>query len=565
MHIGLQTRLIASLLGVFCLTLLPMGYVLLDDAHNQQEVALAAETTIVARTLAGLSGEALEQADIQRLWSWMDLLVSEEKFVYAALVETSGKVLAHSSHYLVGRDGALHAGGGSAADQSRTLEHKVREIVQPVLVNGVHVADVYVGYHQDGVWQIMEHSVLRIIGVLLLSLAAISGGSFYFTRKLIQPIRYLTGVVSNVSYERHITMEKHVVNRNDEVGVLARTFTDMAARLFDVNQRLREKNHELELRVDERTHKLVAANRELKEAQQRIHAIVDQIAEGVITADADDRIISCNCAAEQIFQHPQEQLIGRTFFSLLEDSVCQPQKLVSGTGAHELVGLRREGERFPVEVALNTIYIASHCTHIFVIRDISEHKRLIDNLEHLADHDAATGLYNRHHFEQEIDHLVERARRGAQDQCALLRLDLDNYRQLQDSHGGVAAQMLGELAALLKLRTRRSDELCHLEGNEFVLLLYGITPQQAKQVASDFKNCVLDYSHQHAGDRLAFSCSIGIAMIGKTSASAEQVLTFADYACYKARQAGSNRIHLFYYDGDSTASPPAARLRDIRA
>ena len=550
MFIGLQTRLIASLMGLFCCTLIVMGYVLLGDAKQRNHELYTSEARLLVKLLANGASESLIRKDSQLLERWVKSVVPDDKIAYAAVIDNDGKVIAHTH---LSPDDKLISGLQSLGKKERaSAENKSSKVQQfsfPVEVAGEQVANAYIGYYSGAAYDLTNKTVAKIITVVLVSLLVISLGSFYFTRKIINPIKYFTSVVSNVSYDRHIVVEKHVLARNDELGVLARTFSEMSGRLFDIYQKIREKNVELERRVEERTHKLVEANRDLKAAQQRIHAIVDNIAEGIITSDEFDRIISCNCAAEQIFEYPQEQLTGRTFRSLLDPSKCDCEKLQSGTGGHEYVAVRKNGEQFVLEVAVNTIYIASACTHIYVLHDISERKMLIDNLEHLADHDTDTGLYNKHHFEQEIEHIVERVRRGAIEQCALIYFHLYNFSEIEQQYGKeVSTGVLSDIAQLLQQRTRKSDELCHLEGNEFVLLTYGTNAQQADKVARDFMACITDYKLERQDAVIVVNCAIGVAMITKATASAEQVLTFADYACFKARKTGANRVHVFQYD-----------------
>ncbi len=563
MFVGLQTRLIASLMGLFCFTLVIMGYVLLGDAKQRNDEFHTAEARMLVKLLADGSTVALARNDRELLTQWVDTVVAGNQFAYAAVIDPAGKVLAHNDHALIGKHNVSRLASVASPNNIAGEQRQVSELSLPIQVGNVHVADAYVGHFHDVIYGVPDRTVARIISAVLLSLIVISLGSLYFTRKIINPIKYFTGFVSNVSYDRHIALEKHLMLRNDEVGVLARTFSDMSGRLFDTYQKIHEKNVELEHRVEERTHKVVTANRDLKAAQQRIHAILDNIADGVITTDESDVIVSCNCAAEQIFEYPQEQLVGRTFHSLFDPNENYSDKLTSGAGAREFIAVRRNGERFSLEMAVSTIYIARACTHIFVLRDISQRKSLIDDLAHMADHDTDTGLYNKHHFEQEIDHVVERVRRGAIEQCAIIYFDFYNFAEIELKFGkAVFGKVLNNVATLLQHRTRKSDELCHLDGNEFVLLAYGASAQQAELVAKNFMQCVTGYQFTTGEDVVVLNCAIGVAVISKSTASAEQVLTFADYACYKARKAGANRVHVFQYDIAEQGDPVVAEIRE---
>jgi diguanylate cyclase (GGDEF)-like protein len=170
---------------------------------------------------------------------------------------------------------------------------------------------------------------------------------------------------------------------------------------------------------------------------------------------------------------------------------------------------------------------------------------MLDNLTAMAEHDGLTGLYNRTYFQQELDRVVDCARRTGQ-RYSLLYIDLDNFKFINDTLGhAVGDRLLGEISKELLKRARQRDLVARFGGDEFTVLLYDIDPKLSVEVAESFRKRLSDYVFVHGGEAIQVGCSIGAAVIGAESTSAEEALSRADLSCHLAKRSGRNRIHLF--------------------
>ncbi len=177
------------------------------------------------------------------------------------------------------------------------------------------------------------------------------------------------------------------------------------------------------------------------------------------------------------------------------------------------------------------------------------HRRLDDihqleaRLRDQADRDPLTGLYNRRYFDAAMAHELARCRREGLP-LSLLLIDIDHFKQVNDTHGHQAGDaVLHQLAHLLREHARTADVICRYGGEEFLLLLPG-TPQAA--AAARAEACREAFARVRVafdGTQLSATLSIGVATAeAQATASAAQVLRHADQALYRAKAAGRNRV-----------------------
>lgn len=167
--------------------------------------------------------------------------------------------------------------------------------------------------------------------------------------------------------------------------------------------------------------------------------------------------------------------------------------------------------------------------------DVSERRRVEDDLRHAADHDVLTGLANRRRLLRELSQQIERSRRYG-DGGALVLLDLDRLKQVNDSRGHPAGdELLVRTSRALAGRVRACDVLARVGGDEFAALLTRATPAEALYVAEQLVRAA------RAADA---SVSAGVAPIGLGVGDAELVVAAADRALYEAKRAGGDRAVL---------------------
>jgi diguanylate cyclase (GGDEF)-like protein len=191
---------------------------------------------------------------------------------------------------------------------------------------------------------------------------------------------------------------------------------------------------------------------------------------------------------------------------------------------------------------------------LVVSEDITESRRRSEQLVYDANHDALTGLANRRAFEERLRHALLVARAERVD-YALCYLDLDQFKAINDSCGHVAGdEFLRQIGRVLQGVVSKRDTLARLGGDEFGVLLERCKVEQARRVADAVLEAVDNLRLSWEDRRFRVGISIGLVPIDHTSESVEAVLGAADAACYAAKEAGRNRIHL--YDRSDPAPLP---------
>lgn len=198
--------------------------------------------------------------------------------------------------------------------------------------------------------------------------------------------------------------------------------------------------------------------------------------------------------------------------------------------------------------------------------EISQRERIQEQLKHEVMHDALTGLPNRSYLRERLERVLGLLRRGPQRQCALLYLDVDRFKVINDSLGHLAGDcFLKEVAQRLVTCVREPDLVSRLSGDEFAILLEDVpVPDAAIRVAQRVLE-VLAAPLQISGKELEPSASIGIAIADISYQSADEVLRDADIALYRAKALGRKRFELFDISLQKRAVDVLTMERELRA
>ena len=181
-------------------------------------------------------------------------------------------------------------------------------------------------------------------------------------------------------------------------------------------------------------------------------------------------------------------------------------------------------------------------------RDLTETHTLSEKLSYQASHDALTGLVNRREFEQRLRGLIDLAREEHTEH-ALCYLDLDQFKVINDTSGHVAGdELLRQLGMLLPEQVRKGDTLARLGGDEFGVLMERCSISQATRVANALLDAIRNLQFHWEDKTFNIGVSIGVVPINETSESITAVLSTADSACYAAKDAGRNQIHVYRED-----------------
>jgi diguanylate cyclase (GGDEF)-like protein/PAS domain S-box-containing protein len=177
-----------------------------------------------------------------------------------------------------------------------------------------------------------------------------------------------------------------------------------------------------------------------------------------------------------------------------------------------------------------------------LLTDVSDRKIAETRLQHLADHDALTGLLNRRRFIEDLTLELALVRRE-QRESSVVVVDVDNFKDVNDTLGHHAGdQLIRSVASLLAAQLREADTIARLGGDEFAVLLRGATGAPALAVAERLIVAVRDHRFAIAAEPVRVTASGGIARVGGDDRVAEECLAAADLAMYESKQTGRDRL-----------------------
>ncbi len=313
----------------------------------------------------------------------------------------------------------------------------------------------------------------------------------------------------------------------------------------------------------------IRAHQSIEKERERLGGILRSVGEGVYGVNSDGIISFVNPACRRILGYdPEDRLIGQSALETfhfadsegtpIEEGFCSLHKSYAGgepLQAWETVFWHKTGAIIPVECTVYPLTIEDRREgSVVAFRDISERKSLENELRWQASHDALTKLYNRRYFEKQLTLETERLKRD-DDTSALLYIDLDRFKYINDTAGHVAGdKLLVEIAQQITQRMRKTDLLARLGGDEFAIILRNVNRDNILQVADEFRKMLDHYMFVYNEKPYKVNGTIGIALMNKDTESASEILADADIACHIAKGKGRNRTHLFIPENDSKKS-----------
>jgi diguanylate cyclase (GGDEF)-like protein len=281
---------------------------------------------------------------------------------------------------------------------------------------------------------------------------------------------------------------------------------------------------------------------ELLSVQKCFLGVVENSKDAIIVTDKDGIVQYFNRMAEKIFGKNRDDVVG----ALLGIPII--------TDEYKEIDIIRSGGDMGVgEIRASETLWRDKEAFLISIRDITERKNIENRLAYLASYDFMTEVFNRRGFEETLGRELSRALRF-NDIGALLWLDLDNFKNVNDSYGHkVGDELLVRVADNIKKRLRRSDIIARLGGDEFAMFLPGVNRAQAEKVAEEIIELV-NLSHVIVKDQIVrTSPSIGIVIFPDHGKNFEDLLACADTVMYQAKKKGRNCFVFYEPQGDHRA------------
>ena len=305
----------------------------------------------------------------------------------------------------------------------------------------------------------------------------------------------------------------------------------------------------------------------LFEEKERAQVTLASIADAVVTVDTAGRIEFMNPVAERLTGWPLAEAHQRPVaevFAVVDEATGAPiadpvARALSEASAIEAEGnvvlLCRGAESIAIDYSVAPIRDRTARTvgAVLVVQDMSRERQYAARLSNLASHDPLTGLLNRREFEQRVRATVEH-REAEQGQHAVLYLDLDQFKVVNDTSGHAAGdELLRQVGALLRPRLREGDVLARLGGDEFGVLLPHCPPSPALRIAEALRKAIVDFRFAWKNRSFTIGVSIGLVNLAEGPHTLASVLSAADAACYLAKDKGRNRVQVHRPEDDEVA------------
>lgn len=308
--------------------------------------------------------------------------------------------------------------------------------------------------------------------------------------------------------------------------------------------------------------KLLAIERAKREhSETRYRDLVSNLDVGIYISTIKGEFLDANPAFLKMFGFKDQHSLFKYSWNALYANPDERKNFVQTITSKDRVKnwetlfRRSDGETFWAQVtAVLQPSQEDHTLKVMgIVEDISDRKRVEEKMQYLATHDSLTNIFNRYSLEEAINRTVAKSKRGLKS--ALLLIDLDNFKLVNDTLGHTAGdEMLITVTSILKRNLREGDLLARVGGDEFAVLLEGVSREEAMIVAEKLRRAVDNSELQLCiyKRHLRLSISIGIVIV-EGEFDYQKLLSRADTALYAAKEEGGNKV-VFVQPGHDEAT-----------
>jgi diguanylate cyclase (GGDEF)-like protein len=357
-----------------------------------------------------------------------------------------------------------------------------------------------------------------------------------FTHTITRPLENLQTTMSALQKEedlaRYVGKMPHLqFAGGDEVGQLSATFNRMV-------KTLQQQMISLRISEDMQQQYLTLG----REEQARLMALLAVMNVGVLFVSRENKILYANPTFFNIWLIPPEtKLVGKD----VADIPGYLAHLLANDKAHSqhLLDMPEKTELYLADkrVVIQTCYVvrdveAQVVGHLWLYEDVTHTRRTPEQLLHLAECDALTGLYNRHRFSGELElSLAEATRYGTK--VALLAFVLEDLNHINDSFGLDAGdKILAGVAEAVGKKVRHNEVFCRLSGDEFVILIPNASEQGVQVLALRIEQAIAQLKFDLNGQKAGVTASLGLALFPDHGKTEKELVAYAEAAISLARQ-----------------------------
>lgn len=289
----------------------------------------------------------------------------------------------------------------------------------------------------------------------------------------------------------------------------------------------------------------------LKQSEERHRALIRNASDIVAILNAEGIFTYEGSSAWHILGYRTEDIVGCPFSHLVEpNEIGNVERFINSLlpdkgakGTMEIKAQHADGSWRDFDVtAKNLLHEPSIGGVVVNLRDITERKRLMAELEKLSETDPLTGALNRRGFLKIAEREFERVRRNGQP-LTVVMIDIDHFKGVNDTYGHAAGDMvLAMIAEQCRSHMRNTDLLARFGGEEFVILLIETSIDAAHDIASRLSRAIAASRIRTIKGEVAVTASFGLATVDPNSLDLETAIRFADEALYEAKNAGRNCV-----------------------
>ncbi len=297
------------------------------------------------------------------------------------------------------------------------------------------------------------------------------------------------------------------------------------------------------------------AEQSVRESEERLGKFMQASVEGILF-HKNGHLTDANPPLCELVGYTLDQILGRHVLEFVPSDQADKVAAIMDAGeetAYESVILHKDGRRMPIEYIVRTIERHGERMRMAIVRDIRDRHAAQAHIHHMAHHDALTGLPNRLSLMEHLGHMIAAARRN-DSQVALLFIDLDHFKRVNDSLGHLVGDtLLQTLARRITESLRTTDVVARFGGDEFIVLLPRTLQRMDVEEVAQKLLAAVGVPVNADGRLISVTPSIGISMFPHDGETADDLIKNADTAMYLAKSRGRANFQFFTSEMASSA------------